>query len=78
VSLFACGLSTATNSTPESMSVAMNARLRDEIFAILLCSDQPISIGFIGTASAANEVAVRGRGEKSRRLWRARSVSPVP
>src|SRR5262249_37565586 len=29
VSLLACGLSTATNSTPESIRVAMNARFRD-------------------------------------------------
>jgi hypothetical protein len=39
VSLLACGLSVATNSTPESIRVAMKARLRD-----LLISGEAIGI----------------------------------
>jgi hypothetical protein len=36
VSLFACGLSTATNSTPDSISVAMYAKLRLSRFSLAM------------------------------------------
>jgi hypothetical protein len=38
VNLFACGLSTAMNSTPESMSVAINAKFRDKRSSLAITS----------------------------------------
>jgi hypothetical protein len=52
VNLLACGLSTATNSTPESISVAINARFRESRslggeaetgFSLPICADAEIS-----------------------------------
>jgi hypothetical protein len=49
VSLFACGLSTAMNSTPESMSVAIKARLRDRRSSLAMTS---LAFSFLQAASA--------------------------
>ena len=49
VNLLACGLSTAMNSTPESMSVAMNAKLRDRRSSLAMTS---LALCFLQAVSA--------------------------
>ena len=50
VSLFACGKSQATNSTPDSMSFEMNATLRASRSSLATTS---LAVSFLQAASAA-------------------------
>jgi hypothetical protein len=54
VNLLACGLSTAMNSTPESINVAMNARLRERRSSLAMTS---LALYFLQAARALSITA---------------------